>query len=394
MSDVRRCIYRDHKASQAAWSLEHIWPEALGGNFSPAFFKTDNVCQRCNNLAGLFVDGEFVRSFFTGVELTAATLRFLDTSAPAALPLAFMGVCRETTPSADEICESWLGPRGERIYFFHKADGDDFLGFGRGDPIHRTRDHGRVYVGFTKRNVFWIWTVLLSARKMFKGAALRLLATTNDTNILELCAPENQSSEQDRNYLAPILAEKTGNVQLSISMDHGVRFQCKLALGFGHTLYGDAFDALAYTDALKSCLWERDFRKRAAFNIRGTPLLSSVRGHDETLLSIPGTYTFAFFNEPGAAMSLVYTPTGRSLRTVIAQERNRLRSTIFEQFRQSFVVVIVPGQSRYLGPFSIVDYTLHRVGGPKIAELAELERTARTIEEVERDAARWDLPLA
>ena len=394
MAGSHRCIYRDHQEPPSKWSLEHIWPESLGGDTSPEFFKTSHVCERCNNLAGLFVDGEFVRSFFTGVELTTAALRFLDTSRPLALPLAFMGVYRAPPPKPEEICEAWIGPRGERIFYFHKKDRDDFLGFGRGDPIHRTRDHGRVYLAFTKRNMFWIWTALLSVRKMFRGADLRLLAVTDEQAILNLCSAENEVSKSDRSYLMPLMDQRTANLHLSISMDHGVRFQCKLALGFGHTLFGDTFDGLEYTKNLRSCLWEMDFQRRSQFDIRGTPLLSGVRDHDEQLLGIPGAYTFAFFNEPGAAMSLVYSPSTRALRTVIAREPIRLRSPVFDRFSQAFLVVLVPGQSRYLGPFSILDFTLHRVGGPKISELVELEETARNIDEVERDVARWDIPMS
>src|SRR5438876_7563927 len=103
-----RCIYYGHLKEEADRSLEHIWPDGLGGDWAPEFFRSREVCGRCNNLLGQFVDGEFQRSFFAGAEQSQGALAFIDTAKPRALPLVYMGVFPEAA-SETEICESWLG---------------------------------------------------------------------------------------------------------------------------------------------------------------------------------------------------------------------------------------------------------------------------------------------
>lgn len=39
-----------------------------------------------------------------------------------------MGTLADEPPSG-EVCESWLGPRGERIFFLHAKDRDDFAAY-------------------------------------------------------------------------------------------------------------------------------------------------------------------------------------------------------------------------------------------------------------------------
>lgn len=91
-------------------------------------------------------------------------------------------------------------------------------------------------------------------------------------------------------------------------------------------------------------------------------------------------------------MSLIYGPSTRSLRTVIAREAPTLRSQLLDSHGGAFVVVLVPGQKRYVGPMALTSYVAHRHGGPKIAELAELEKTYRSLDEIEAAVKRWEVP--
>ena len=64
---MRLCIYCNTEKAESELSLEHIFPESLGGDLCSGLFKTRDVCIRCNNVAGLFVDGAFVQ---TGLQRT------------------------------------------------------------------------------------------------------------------------------------------------------------------------------------------------------------------------------------------------------------------------------------------------------------------------------------
>ncbi|MEQ1717291.1 MAG: HNH endonuclease [Hyphomicrobium sp.] len=387
-----RCIYCGRQKPEAERSLEHIWPEGLAGQFTPDFFRTREACGTCNNLLGQFVDGEFQRSFFTSVEESGAALAFLDSTKAIALPLVYMGTLADEPPSGD-VCESWLGPRGEKIYFLHEKDRDDFASYAGGDPIKRnTTDGGRVYISFSKPNAYWIHTAVASARGKFRRAEFRLLTVVNDPVLLALCSPENDQSAKDRAFLDSHWRAKTNHVRQTMLLDHGARFQCKLAIGFGNALFGPAFQQTDYELILREALWERDPRRRANIPILGTPVVPGVRDGDEQLLGYPGAYTFAFVRSGDVTMVMVYSPSTRSFRTVVAPKARGLASRLLEQFGDGFVVLLVPGLQTHFGPIHLTPYVLHRHGGPQLAELVELESKRRTIDQLEAEVSRWHVP--
>ena len=92
-SDERRCSYCGRTKLIAEFNLEHIWPDALGGDALPPPWLTEKVCARCNELSGRFVDGEFIKSWFISHERSNAAREYLDWSQPERnwLPLSYMG---------------------------------------------------------------------------------------------------------------------------------------------------------------------------------------------------------------------------------------------------------------------------------------------------------------
>lgn len=93
MSDIpatRRCIYCFQCKLVGEFSLEHIWPDALGGSLCDDLFKTKEVCAKCNNICGLFVDGAFIKTWFVQTEIANQGSEFLDPSKPTAVPLQYL----------------------------------------------------------------------------------------------------------------------------------------------------------------------------------------------------------------------------------------------------------------------------------------------------------------
>ena len=67
---MMRCLYGNIEKPIEEFSDEHVIPQAIGGNIEPINpFNLTEICQRCNRLCGLFVDGSFVRSWFTQIIL-------------------------------------------------------------------------------------------------------------------------------------------------------------------------------------------------------------------------------------------------------------------------------------------------------------------------------------
>jgi hypothetical protein len=87
------CIYCGQGKPEEEFTLEHIWPDALGGDLLPALFQTNDVCQRCNNLAGLFVDGAFLKSWLGQAERATSPYDYLDLdiNLNSVTPLNYMG---------------------------------------------------------------------------------------------------------------------------------------------------------------------------------------------------------------------------------------------------------------------------------------------------------------
>lgn len=387
-----RCIYCGRWKPATERTLEHIWPQGLGGAYAPDFFQTRNVCSTCNNLVGLFVDGEYQRSFFMGVESIGAALSFLDPTRPIALPLVFMG--STLTPQEDsEVCEHWLGPRGEKVYFFHGPDRDDFRTYAGGDPIkRRRRDPGRVYLSFSRANTFWIDTAMLSVSAQFPRAELRLLTTTDAPHLLAQTTTENEQSKVDRAYLEPMWREKLSNIGMTLSLDHALRFQAKLALGFGHALFGAAFAELPYEETLRSILWERDFAKRGTLPIIGSSIFNPP-APDPIIdrLAYPGAFTIVFNGSRDGVFLTVFSPGGRRLDTQIAPRPIVLQSRLLQHHLGSFAVLIVPARSAAIGPIPIGHYAMHRLGSLVLEDVARLDALRVSTEDLEQRLRQYDI---
>jgi len=61
---TQTCVYCRLEKDLTEFSMEHIFPQSLGGALCGNLFKTNQVCKRCNNILGIFVDGAFIKSFF------------------------------------------------------------------------------------------------------------------------------------------------------------------------------------------------------------------------------------------------------------------------------------------------------------------------------------------
>jgi hypothetical protein len=167
---TKKCLYcTQEKNIEEEFSLEHIFPVALGGSIFSDLFKTRDVCKRCNNITGLFIDGMFIKNFFTQNDKAESYLNYLDFDKPAALPLQYMGILNNCPIDTDEVCEHWLGPHGGIIYHIRKnADSryDSMIG---GNPINNKRDGGTAYI-FAHRDNYWNLVLLKSCQNYFENA--------------------------------------------------------------------------------------------------------------------------------------------------------------------------------------------------------------------------------
>lgn len=125
---MHTCIYCNQDKEDDQFSLEHIFPDSIGGNLCSDLFKTHDVCQRCNSISGQFVDGAFIRNWFVKNDDALSARQYLNLESDESIePLVYMGMVENLPLEKDEVCEMWLGPCGARVYHFHSADEARFI---------------------------------------------------------------------------------------------------------------------------------------------------------------------------------------------------------------------------------------------------------------------------
>lgn len=393
-----RCIYCGEEKPSAARSYEHIWPGKFGGGASPDWFKTNDCCgernkrRQCNHVMGQFVDAELVRTPFGTKWRLGTELPFVDAQRPGALPLVFMGRQSEH-PSDDEICESWLGPRGEAVYYLHRIDRDDFKTYAGGDPIRRkSKDAGRVYFGLTKPNVYWFMVALLSVEKRFPGAEIRLLTKVDDPRITQRLSPETPQSIVDVQYILPRWRQRGQALQQTLNIDCGNRFLCKLALGFGHALFGPAFAERPHESVLRDGLWRRSASNGSDVpKIKGKGLFEPGDPALTRFLTNGAAFSLLFSRSPERAWISTFMPDGMSASCMILPSSEMLPSNLFEAHTDYFVVLLYPALNRFVGPLPLQAYIEHRTRTQLVQALAEIEQRQKTIAQIEAEVARHDI---
>ncbi len=174
---MKTCIYCGEENDESEFSDEHIWPDALGGDALPNFWRTDDVCRKCNSLSGLYVDGAFIKGWAGGAERATGALEYLPVNDPgrAVLPLNYIGKLPDPNIPVDEVAEYWAGPCGANVFHFRPADeGDRWATYASGDPrkMKKAATAGRAYIALTSSDSFWVLASLASFRAHFKKATL------------------------------------------------------------------------------------------------------------------------------------------------------------------------------------------------------------------------------
>lgn len=380
MSVARKtCIYCGRDKLDRELSLEHIWPSALGGSLCGDLFKTPRVCRRCNEKCGLWVDGEFLKSWFVQNEVALAQYPYLDPANPTALSLVYLGIQSDLPLQDGLICERWVGPSGDHIYHIHATDDNKWFGYAGGDIIGRqSADRGRAYIVLATQQQYWVHTALLSFAAHFseaKRCCLTEVIGAPDAWRDLLPRPDEADAIQAVE-LALIRASGDDAFQANVPvrMDMPKRFLSKIALGLGFNLLGDAFLATPYALRLRATLHESDPQKRAASGIHCTAYAQSAAdGLLPQALHWNGAWVLTVGVTDGRIFLLVSTPSGRELSVVISDDSPLWADGRLKEYHLGQVFLILPQRREFVGPISAHTYLLHRWGVQRCAQLARIE---------------------
>lgn len=376
------CIYCGSDRPKEEFSDEHIWPDALGGDFLPSFWRTEDVCAKCNSTSGVFVDGAFIKSFFATSERSFDGLDYLNPDKPTGiLPLSYLGIIQNIATQEGEVADYWVCAPGANIVHFRKASEEDtWDAYAGGDPRRQSKRSkaGRVLVGFTSAEPYWVCTALSSVKHHFAKADkfvtnLQLPPAAKHFRELDLNDPQQAA---DLRFFREIEANSVQGQwlhnRIAIAMGADGRFLAKLALAVGHKLFGTRFLQTSYGLDLRRAFREANLEKRRQIPIRGSGYLKNVDlGGIEENLRWPGGWVLLLLRHSNALSLSVQPPSGRIMAIQVTDDPELLRE-LGSEYRDGIAWLTVPGAARAVGPIPYPDYLAHQIGQQTRPELLGL----------------------
>lgn len=381
------CIYCAGLRRDTRLTLEHIWPQALGGAFAPDLFKSRWVCSRCNSLAGLWVDGAFLKSWFISHELSNSGRTYLDPSEPGIAPPMYMGVDQQFPVHDGDVAELWMGAGGDSIHHVHLADDEKWYGFAGGDLIRRKVDLGRAYLMLRSESQYWAAVSLKSFDAFVPGArhfsATELIGARGP--VIDRLIPEAEATPKETAELAWIRGVPAGTphkASFSHRLDFSQRFLAKLALGVGSNLFSADYCRSPYADELRRALWPSYPNAGSELSIYGTDLLRHTALDGSRLSGLPGTWSLCLIavNE-GFGLSIT-TPGGRNMVVMITNEPRKWTGPDLRAYGLGQFYFVVPERQIFAGPISTLDFINHqnrRRPHPTLAHIESLQSDPSTL---------------
>lgn len=257
---MRECIYCNKSREEESFTLEHVIPQCLGGAYAPEELKTRDVCKDCNSNLGLFVDASFEKNHLVSNALHLNARDFFDPANPTSLPLLCQGYSELAPPGITdmEVCELWLGPFGESVYWVRSTD-ERLYWYAGGNPRTMKQKKSRAYFFFNETSTKNIDLVLLSFRDAFKRRKVRKISCTTvegfDLANIGFSEPDDLDCERVSYLLEQRKGKNQVYGQMSMNVHFDRRFMSKLALGLSHVLFNKEVRKSVYSRELRKGLW-------------------------------------------------------------------------------------------------------------------------------------------
>ena len=369
------CIYCREEKQIDEFSLEHVVPQFLGGNFVSDKFKTRNVCKKCNNNLGLFVDAAFEKDCLAFNHLKSQAHAFFNPKAPTSLPLHYMGHSVINPPHMvdGEICEYWLGPLGEQIFWI-RPDDEKLYWYAGGNPRTVKKQKTRAYFIFAERSLKNFELALLSFKDAFEGKPVKKIMCTrlDEENILPrrgFSNPDDIDQERIEFFLESVRGGKEQHCKYHKNVFAENRFIAKLALGILHCLFNKSKFSSEYMEELYKGLWYR-----TGDNIPKIPGSGALHeGKDlKRLLGVPYGTTISILKSNNLLiMNLnIGTELNYSIQCGEIEELDSQEAEIFDQ--GGLCIVIYKPLQRFI-ELGLYEFIAHKSGDYINDDLSEIE---------------------
>lgn len=367
-----KCLYRNWSKCNNNFTQEHVLPQAIGGNINPVNpFSINNVCKSCNSLAGLYIDGPFIRSWYTQMDRARFGIKFLNLESKPVVPLSYWGVSEDFSYK-DKICEIWLGPTGDTIFHFHEPypeeqDKPYFIGI---PPYIKEAkiDHGFTFLFMRSNNPIWHPVIINSYLAHFnKSINYFGNVKVSDRDVIKNVPNELTSLKEE--IVTLLRGKKKLNMNFKTNEDFDSRFLGKLALGFGTLNLKKGFEDSKCADKLRALMWEKDSKKITSIGIRGGGFMKEkFNPQFKDTFSWPG----------GHFIAIIKYETGIALHIMLYEDKSAIIQITDDPDyldvgnMDGFYYAVVPSLQRAVGPKRINEYFAHKVGR-KDMELLALE---------------------
>ena len=380
---MTKCIYCGEPTPDTDMSLEHIWPEALGGDTLPNFWQTRDVCRKCNSMSGLFVDGEFIRGVFGHAEQHAHRGTYANSTnlTHIVAPLAFLGPLVDLPIPPGHMAEFWVGRCGDHVIHIRSCDSEGVWGFSAGgDPraLKKRLSAGRVYVNLTSEKSFWILSCLASVKAHFRKAERYLVNMEvphglRDFQALDTCDPAYPEDMEAVGAVGNAAATSTKlRTRIAVRTDTGNRLLAKVGLGLGYRMLGPHFLETEYAKTLRMAFREADPSKRRRLGVKGSGYFSGTSEPAlPDILKFRGAWVL-LSQEAGDHLFLcVATPTGKAMTVVVSDDR-RLVQQVRNEYKDGLVWLTIPALRQSVGPLCLPNYIAHQTGIKLHPQLSEI----------------------
>lgn len=372
---MNKCIYCREDKEDTDFTLEHVIPKFLGGAYAPECFKVHEVCARCNNNLGLFVDAGFEKNWFVSNTLRLAAFALFKPNAPVGLPLICMGKSELAPPGLreEEICESWIGPLGEPVFWIRPND-ERLYWYSGGNPRTAKTVESRAYFFFSERSSKQPLISWQSFRDAFAGTRVKKIMGTvvenaNSTNI-GFGNPDKLDMQRIEYLMGVCQATPVRHSTIPIYDQFDFRFLAKIGIGVAYALFGWSALRSEYAEELYKALTHQSGEDFALVN-GSSPLTSES---DPRLLEFTGEANAVTImiapNPEGVSLTI---NIGASLLWIVkcASYENLEKVTVVNTLGPGRVIVLYR-QLQQAIELTLPEYISHKCGNLPNAQLNKI----------------------
>jgi len=388
---MSKCIYCNQEKEENEFSLEHIFPDSLGGSFANNLFKTRQVCKRCNSLSGLYVDSAFVKNFFaTALVPFSKYMGYYDFDKFPYIPFAYFGFVEYVKHPEYKFCEKWVWAGGSMVYHFHNNSDDDFTTIAGGDPRKRKGSGaGEVYLVGLTDNQFWIELLVNAFSKQFKKSKKLLVNYTLPEEVKKKQSKLTENQEKSKKELFSLHEKKEmQHHKLHVKIDFNVRFQAKLSLGLGYSLFGEKFTLSCEAEKSRNIFWNKDYKQLEKLEPEMLQFFSEPKeaiAKFTKFLGFPGSHGLFFFIVDNSLIFYadLYGEGQYPILTVITRNVNDYSHELINKYPNGWGYILIPQRELLIGEFDIGSMIAYNTGDKSyIPELIEIEKVYKSAEEL------------